>query len=198
MSGRNSDSDWYLKNCVQTEGWWLIIFYSGLFCLCIPALSINQSSENVCYIHRELSHWGRMMYIYVSNLTIIASDNGLSPGQLQAIIWTNSGISLIGPLGTNFSEILIEIHLFSFKKMSLKMLSAKWRPFCPSLNVLTQGYACSHYTYSPVPAICDILAPCVAQLWIFRIAHHIDGLMQNCSDSIANTLELGLNIISMV
>ena len=28
----------------------------------------------------------------------------------QAIIWTNDGILLIGPLGTNFSEILIEIY----------------------------------------------------------------------------------------
>ena len=38
-------------------------------------------------------------------------DNGLSPGRRQAIISTNAGILLIGPLGTNFSEILIEIHI---------------------------------------------------------------------------------------
>ena len=43
---------------------------------------------------------------------------------------------LIGPLGTNFSEILVEILTFSFKKMSLKVSSAKWRPFCLGLNVL--------------------------------------------------------------
>ena len=42
-------------------------------------------------------------------LTIIGSDNGLSPGRPQAIIWTNDGILLIAPLGTNFSELLIEI-----------------------------------------------------------------------------------------
>ena len=60
----------------------------------------------------------------ISKLTIIGSDNGLLPGQCQAIIWTNAGILLIGPLGTNFSEILIEIHTFPFKKMHLKMLSA--------------------------------------------------------------------------
>ena len=34
------------------------------------------------------------------NLTIIGSDNGLSPGRRQAITWTNAGILLIGPLGT--------------------------------------------------------------------------------------------------
>ena len=49
------------------------------------------------------------MCIYVSKLTIIGSDNGLSPGQRQPIIRTNDGILLIGPPGTNFSEILLEI-----------------------------------------------------------------------------------------
>ena len=82
------------------------------------------------------THWGRETHICVGKLTIIASDNGLSPGRRQAIIWTNAGILLIGPLGTNFNEILIEIHTFSFKKMHLKMSSAKWRPFCLGLNVL--------------------------------------------------------------
>ena len=83
-----------------------------------------------------LTHWGRGMHICVSNLTTIGSVNGLSPGRRQAIIWTNAEILLIGPLGTNFSEILIEIPTFSFKKMCLKVSSAKWRPFCLSLNVL--------------------------------------------------------------
>ena len=77
-----------------------------------------------------------MTHICVAYLTIIASDNGLSPSRRQAIIWTNAGILLIRPLGTNFSEILIEIHKFPFKKMHLKTLSGKWQPFCLGLNVL--------------------------------------------------------------
>ena len=52
------------------------------------------------------------MYASV-NYTIIGSDNGLSPGRRQAIIWTIAGILLIIPLGTNFSEIAIEIKTFS-------------------------------------------------------------------------------------
>ena len=79
-----------------------------------------------------------MAHICVGNLTIIGSDNGLSPGRRQAIIWANAGILLIGPWGTNFSEILIGIQTFSFKKMHLKMSSAKLRPFCLGLNVLKQ------------------------------------------------------------
>ena len=76
------------------------------------------------------------MHICVNKLTITSSDNGLSPGRRQAIIWTNAGILLIGSLGTNFSEILLGIQTFWFKKMHLKMSSAKWRPFCLGLNVL--------------------------------------------------------------
>ena len=78
-----------------------------------------------------------MTHICISNLTIIGSDNGLASDRRQAIIWTNAGLLLIGPLGTNFSEILIEILTFSFKKMRLKVSSAKRRPFCLGLNVLT-------------------------------------------------------------
>ena len=70
-----------------------------------------------------LTHWGRVTHICVGNLAIIGSDNGLSPGRRQAIIWTSAGILLIRPLGTNFSELLIGIQTFSFRKMHLKMSS---------------------------------------------------------------------------
>ena len=83
-----------------------------------------------------LTHWGRITQICVSKLTIAGSDNGLSPGRRQAIIWTNAGILLIGPLAINFSEILIEIQIFSFKKMYLKLPSVKWRLLRLGLNVL--------------------------------------------------------------
>ena len=79
-----------------------------------------------------------MTHICVSELPIIGSDNGLSPGRRQAIIWTNAGILLIRTLGINFSEILSEIHTFSFKKMYLEMSSGKRRPFCLGLNVLSK------------------------------------------------------------
>ena len=83
-----------------------------------------------------LTNWGRVTHMRVDNLTIIGSDNGLSPDRCQAINWSNAAILLIGPLGTNFSEILIKILTFSFKKMRLRVSSAKWRPFCLSFNVL--------------------------------------------------------------
>ena len=84
-----------------------------------------------------LTYWSWVKHICISTLTIIGSDNGLSPDRCQAIIWTNAGILLIGSLGTNWSEILIEIYTFLLRKMHLKMLSGIWQPFCPCLNVLT-------------------------------------------------------------
>ena len=66
-----------------------------------------------------------MTHICISKLNIIGSDNGLTHGWCQAIIWTNAGILLIGYSGTKFSEILIAIQTFSFKKMHLKLLSGK-------------------------------------------------------------------------
>ena len=58
-----------------------------------------------------LTHWGWMMHICVSKLTIIGSDNGLWPGRRRAIIWTNAWILIIRALGTNSSEIPSEIFI---------------------------------------------------------------------------------------
>ena len=86
---------------------------------------------------QTLTHWSRVTHICVSKVTIIGSGNGLSPGRRQAIIWTYTGILLLGPLGTNLIEISIEIHTFSLKKIHFNMSSGKWRPFGLGLNVLT-------------------------------------------------------------
>ena len=105
-------------------------------------LQVLRSCESNCVIFKSfgdelLTHWGRVTHICVNNLTIIGPDNGLSPGRRQAIVWTNACMLLIGPLGTNFNEILLEIHTFSFKNIYFKMSSGKCRPFCLGLNVLT-------------------------------------------------------------
>ena len=66
-------------------------------------LKPRQTHSNHC-----LTHWGRVTHI----CTIIGSNNGLSPDLHQAIIRTNAGILLIGPLGANLGAIFIKfIHL---------------------------------------------------------------------------------------
>ena len=95
-----------------------------------------------------LTHWGRVTQMCVGKPIIIGSGNGLSPVRRQAIIWTNAGILLIRPLGIKFSEILIDIRIFSFKKMCLKLSSAKWRPFCLGLDVsMCQLQLCTSIYY---------------------------------------------------
>ena len=87
--------------------------------------------------HLVLNHWGRVTHICVVKLTIIGSDNDLWLGRCQAIIWTNAGILLIGPDGTDYSEILIEIQTFSFKKMRVNMSSVTLCPLRFALNMLS-------------------------------------------------------------
>ena len=89
---------------------------------------------------KTLTHWGRVTHIYVSDLTSIGSDNGLSPGRRQAIIRTNAGILLIRPLGTNFNDFSRNSYIFI--QESLKVSSAKRRPLCLGLNELK---ICSSY-----------------------------------------------------
>ena len=97
-----------------------------------------REKEEAIWTTTVLTHWGRVTHICLNKVTIIGSDNGLSPGQRQAIIWTNDGILLIRTFQTHFSEIVSEIHTFSFKKMHFKMSSGKWRPSCLGLNVLNR------------------------------------------------------------
>ena len=109
---------------------------STVYALGLTSLLHSTSIQIILY-RFALTHWGWVTHICVSNLTTISSVNGLSPGWRQAITRTNPRILLIGPWETNFSEILIGIPTFSFKKMRLKVSSATWRPFCLGLNVLT-------------------------------------------------------------
>ena len=76
--------------------------------------------------------------IRVGKVTIIGFDNDLLPGRRRAIIWNSVGILLIGHVGMDFSELLTGIKTVSFRRMHLKMSSAKWRPFCLGLNHMLQ------------------------------------------------------------
>ena len=110
---------------------WFIRKHQTLLVLCIKegyycnfVKSFNSQRPSDAYMRQwNYHHWSRI---------------GLSSGRRQAIIWTNAGILLIGPLGIDFSENLIEINIVSFNKMHLKMSSAKWRLFRFGLNVLNQ------------------------------------------------------------
>ena len=114
----------------------------------------------------------------VSSLVQIMACRQSSP----TIIWTNVEILLIGPLCTYFSEILIGIQTFSFKKLHFKMSSAKWRLFCLGLIELSTGWPrlkwhsqmySSRQTYSHIIHYNDVI--------MGAIASQITGLTIVCS-----------------
>ena len=148
-----------------------IFIESLMFSLMKIHLKISSTKWRPWLSLNVLTHWGRVTHICVGKITIIVSDNGLSPGRHQAIIWTNVGTLLIRPLITNLSEILIGIQTFSFKKMYLKMSSAKWRPFCLGLNVLSHGssfvvvcVSCTLYKACSTPVL-----PCPFLSCVFHV-----------------------------
>ena len=102
----------------------------------IPDVNLKISYPISQLYRSRLNHWDSVAHICVSKLTVTVPNKGMSPNRHQAIIWANAGIMVIGPVGTNFSEIGIGIQTFSMTKMHLKMSSAKWRPFFLGFNML--------------------------------------------------------------
>ena len=131
--------------------WCIITMYSFIHWLLVTPYAIKEHGQvwltwlmaishylNQCWLISNEVLWHstlQVMHICVDKLTIVGSDNGLSPGRCQAISWTNAVIFLIGLLGTNFSENLIINQMFSFNIMRMKMSSAKWCPFWLGLIV---------------------------------------------------------------
>ena len=117
---------------LQSSAGYFMLIYSQLYSIYSAIVYVHER-KCVCFV---LTHWGWVMHICFSKLTIIGSHNGLSHDCDQAIIWTNAGLLLIRPLGKNFSEILIENQISSFKKMHLKISPVIFWPFCLGPNVL--------------------------------------------------------------
>ena len=116
--------------------------------------------------HNGLTLWGLVKsYSNILHLPLV---------QVMAwcLTWANAISVSVEPLGTNFNGIFIKIHWFSFMKLDLEMLSAKWPPFWWGLDVIMGG---------------NVL------LWKWVIIVYIDGLVKERRNSIANALELRLS-----
>ena len=110
--------------------------------------------NSIARLSKSIStHWGRATHICVGNLTIIGSDNGLAPDRRQAIIWTNAGILLIGPLRIN-----VFIQENAFENVVWKM-----RPFYLGLNVLRYVGKIDHQYQST--SVRPLIASTVNVLW---------------------------------
>ena len=86
-----------------------------------------------------------MTHLCVGNLTIVGSDNGLSPGRRKAIIWTNAGILSIAPYKQgNFCR---NRHIFilknAFQNVIWEMTAILSRPQCVKTSFLICVNICS-------------------------------------------------------
>ena len=110
-----------------------------------------------------LTHWGQLTHICVRKLTIIGTDNGLSPGRRQAIIWNNAAILLIGTLSNTLQwnrcrYLYIFIQENTFEIFVWKMAAILSRPQC--VNVWS-------HVRSPDTIIVEHTS------WCLSFGHHI-------------------------
>ena len=106
------------------------------------------------YCRLAQSHWyinslrlSRETHICGSDQTIIGSNNALSPGRRQAIIWTDTEI---GSLGIHFSAFLGEIQIFHSSKCIWMCRRRNRSHFCLGLNVLNHNTPYPQFTVSCV------------------------------------------------
>ena len=91
---------WCLERAVKRNHWFTLEFMPW-FTILLPQENMNgwwiYSQYNFCSFLvmasqpavGRLTHWGRVSHKCVGKLTIIGSDNGLSPGRRQANQWWN-------------------------------------------------------------------------------------------------------------
>ena len=84
----------------------------------------------------DSTHWDRVTHICVSKQGQSWSRQWLVTWSRQGIIWTDDWILLIGPLATNFSEIVIKI----YENVVWKMASILSRPQCVNTGRLGDAY----------------------------------------------------------
>ena len=81
---------------------WLRGLYPLTFALAVINANVQRPLSDHPSIDHGLTHWGTVTHIFVSTFSNIYSDNGLSPGRHQAIIWSNVGMFIIGPFSENY------------------------------------------------------------------------------------------------
>ena len=94
MKFKSKFINFHSRNPFQNVVWKMAAIMSRRPC-------VNSLRPSIAYM-RQLANYRWFAY-------------GLWPDWRRAIILTSAGILLIGPLGTNFNEILIGIYKFSFK-----------------------------------------------------------------------------------
>ena len=106
---------------------------------------------------------------------LVMADNGLAPDRRQAIIWTNAGILLMAPLGTNFSEILIEIGPIFIQENAFENVVCAMSAILSRSQYVDTIKTCGHCHYPAIACHLFDLNLCgsyfqnnVIMLWVVR------------------------------
>ena len=117
----------------------------------------------VCLSTNLLTQWGQVKHICVGKLTIIGSDNGLTPGCCQAINWTNAGNCQLDPSGQTSVKFQLEFKYFRSRKCIWKCRLQNGAHFLPPQFVNKQNI-CEMY-YTPVKATPGVSWGPIEGLW---------------------------------
>ena len=92
----------------------------------------NDWKHNATTDRSALTHWGRMSHICHKFVwTIACRLLAAKPLSDPMLIYCR-----LDPSEQTSGELLLDIHIFSFRGIRLIISSAKWLPFCLGLNVL--------------------------------------------------------------
>ena len=151
-------------------------------CQWIPLTNERAINVKLCYV------LCLNLYKRLQNLSCVWIEMPRCSCDFIAWVWyektdrdmmTSSNGNIFCVTGLLCGEFQIKIRRFSFRKVHLQISSARWQPFSLGLNVLTS------HDKKIGQRLCLLLA------WknILYIVY-IDGLVQDCSNSIANALDL--------
>ena len=117
-----------------------------------------------------------MTNICVSKLTIIGSDNGLSPGRHQPIIWTNTGLLISGTVQTYFRKIFLFLRKWFSKRHFVEGRSytrigwvARGPLHLHGISLLTH---CSRDKMATIPQMTFLNAFSWRKMFEFRLKFH--------------------------
>ena len=120
---------WYETLVVNWQNWLFTLFHQSRSVLSPNPIGPLGTNFNEILIeiqeirlrnggHFVQGRWVNSWRVSDEDYAIIASDTALFPVWCQAIIWTNTDLMLLGPLGTSFSGGWLKMKQFLFKKIN--------------------------------------------------------------------------------
>ena len=120
----------------NSNGNWIVLKHQYITCKVYFQANMRRTLNG-------LTHWGRVMHICISKLTIIGSENGLVTSHYLNQWWNIVNRTLGNKLQWNLNQNLYIL----IQGNALENVVWKWRPFCLSFNELTWLPDCDMFIF---------------------------------------------------